>query len=557
MFRILHVIPGGVLALAVAAGAAAQHPHTNPAPAPAAPAAAATARLFDGLGTYHRPIKTSSPEAQKYFDQGLTLVYGFNHDEAIRSFQQAAALDPRAPMPLWGIALSLGENINSPIDPERQQKAYAALKQAEALAANGSPVEQAYVQALSTRYSQDPKADPKPLAEAYATAMKALSSRYPDDLDAQTLYAESLMNLHPWKLWTIKGEPLNDDTLVIVATLEGVLARAPLHPGANHYYIHAVEASKTPERALASAARLESLVPSAGHLVHMPAHIYMRTGDYQAAATRNAVAAGVDEKYIAETGAGGLYPLMYYTHNLQFRSAAAAMAGRYADALESAQATARHIEPVVKDIPMVEAFTLEPLLVQVRFAKWDEVLAVPAPPADRLIATAAWHYARASAFAGKQNVAKAEEERAALREVAARVPADGMVGQNTAPAVLEVAQLVADGRVAQARGDRAGAIDAFTRAVAKQDTLLYDEPPDFHYPVRESLGAALLAAGRASDAETVFRTDLTYNRRNGRALFGLWKSLEAQGRTTEAQLVKDQYEAAWRDADVTLTAGSW
>lgn len=553
MSRFAHVVAVGFLVLAFAAGASAQHQHAAPSAGKAAPV---TARLFDGLGSYHRPIKTRSPEAQKYFDQGLTLVYGFNHDEAIRSFKQAAALDAAAPMPLWGVALALGENINSPIDPERARQAWEALQQAERLAANGSPVEQAYVRALSARYSADPKADPKPLAVAYAAAMKALHAAYPDDLDAGTLYAESLMNLHPWKLWTVDGQP-GEDTLEIVSTLEGVLARAPEHPGANHYYIHATEASKSPERALASAARLETLVPAAGHLVHMPAHVYIRTGDYVAAAKSNAVAAGADERYIAMTGAVGLYPLMYYTHNLQFRSAAAAMAGRYAEALEAARATVAQIDPVVKDLPMVESFTMETLLVQARFGKWDDVLAAPAPAADRPIALGMSHYLRASAFAAKRDAAKAADERARLAAVLPRVPAEGTVGQNPASAVLEVMLLVVDGRLAQAKGDSAGAIDAFTRAVARQDALLYDEPPDFHYPVRESLGAALLAAGKASEAEIVFRTDLTHNRRNGRALFGLWKSLEAQGKATEAELVKAQYDAAWRDADVPLTIASW
>ena len=342
--------------LVVAAGpvapAAAQQQHAH-----GAAAAKPAARLFDGLGQYHRPIATSNPEAQRYFDQGLTLVYGFNHEEAIRSFEEAARLDPAAAMPHWGIALALGENINSPVDPDRAARAYAAVQKARELAkaaaapaaadkpADAAAVEAAYIDALAARYSQDPKADPKPLAIAYAEKMKALAAAYPDDLDAATLYAESLMNLKPWQLWSLDGTP-SEVTLEVVAVLEGVLAKAPDHPGANHYYIHAVEASNQPERALPSAARLETLVPAAGHLVHMPAHIYARTGDYKAAADRNAVAADADRAYIKATGvAEAFYPLMYYTHNLMFLTQASAMAGRYADALAAGEADGRSRRP--------------------------------------------------------------------------------------------------------------------------------------------------------------------------------------------------------------------
>src|SRR5689334_7803288 len=275
----------GLLTLALGVQVAAQHQH-------GAANHTAPAALLEGLGNYHHPIATKNGEAQKFFDQGLTLVYGFNHDEAIRAFEQAARLDPQSPMPHWGIALALGENINSPIDPERAARAYTELQQAQKLAANGSAAERGYVEALSKRYTSDPKADPKPLAQAYAAAMKTLMASYPDDLDVATLYAESMMDLRPWQLWSNDGKPA-EGTLEIVSVLESVMARNPQHPGANHYYIHAVEASQTPERALVAAGRLETLVPSAGHLVHMPAHIYMRTGDYEAATHRNEVAAEV------------------------------------------------------------------------------------------------------------------------------------------------------------------------------------------------------------------------------------------------------------------------
>ena len=559
---------GLTLALAwgpVLPAAAQQHAHGAAAAKPAA-------RLFEGLGQYHRPISTSNPEAQRYFDQGLTLVYGFNHEEAIRSFEEAARLDPAAAMPYWGIALALGENINSPVDPERAARAYAAVQKALELskaaaskaadgktaAAKDTPatpatVEAAYIDALAARYSQDAKADPKPLAVAYSEKMKALAAAYPDDLDAATLYAESLMNLRPWALYSLDGTP-SDVTPEVVSVLEGVLVKAPDHPGANHYYIHAVEASNQPERALPSAARLESLVPAAGHLVHMPAHIYARTGDYKAAADRNAVAAEADRAYIKATGVSeAFYPLMYYTHNLMFLTQASAMAGRYADALASAKQTVEHVGPAVKAMPMVEGLTMEPLLVHVRFGKWDEILAAPQPDPSHTIATVQWRYARACAFAGKGDVASGEAEVKALTEARAKVTKDQMIGLNPAPLVLEVAQFVAAGRVAEAKRNFAGAIGMFTQAVTKQDLLAYDEPPDFHYPVRESLGGLWLRANEAGEAEAVFRKDLTKNRRNGRSLYGLWQALMMQKKTAEAEMVRLQYEAAWKHADVQLS----
>jgi tetratricopeptide (TPR) repeat protein len=535
----------GLLALTLGARvAAAQHQH-------AAAGHAGPATLLEGLGNYSHPIATKNAEAQKFFDQGLTLVYGFNHDEAIRAFEQAARLDPQSPMPHWGIALALGENINSPIDPERAARAYTELQQAQKLAANGSAVERGYVEALSKRYTSDPKADPKPLAQAYAAAMKSLMASYPDDLDLATLYAESMMDLRPWQLWSNDGKPA-EGTLEIVQVLESVMARNPLHPGANHYYIHAVEASTTPERALPSAQRLESLVPAAGHLVHMPAHIYIRTGDYDAAAYRNEVAADVDRKYIAASKPTGLYPLMYYTHNLDFIGAAADMQGAYARAEKAARQAATHVEPFAKDMPMVEAFLIKPVLIQLHFARWDDVLAAPVPAPDRMIEQTYSHYARAIAAAAKKDFEKADAELKSLSESVKKVPEDVPLGNNTAGKVMPLLERTATGRVALAHGQQEAAIAALQQAVALQDALQYDEPPAFHYPVRESLGAALLRAGKATEAEAVFRDDLARNRRSGRSLFGLWQSLKAQHKDDAAELVRHQYEAAWKGADATL-----
>jgi len=545
MIRFAFAACSGLLTLALGVQVAAQHQH-------GAADQKGPATLLEGLGSYHHSIATKSAEAQKFFDQGLTLVYGFNHDEAIRAFEQAARLDPRSPMPHWGIALALGENINSPIDPERAGRAYAELQQAQKLAPNGSVVERGYVEALSKRYTSNPKADPKPLAQAYAAAMKTLMATYPDDLDAATLYAESMMDLRPWQLWSNEGVPA-EGTLEIVHVLESVMARNPQHPGANHYYIHAVEASQTPERALPSAERLESLVPAAGHLVHMPAHIYMRTGDYDAAAHRNEVAAEVDRKYIAATKATGLYPLMYYSHNLDFIGAAADMAGAYARADKAARQASAHVEPFVNDMPMIQAFLVKPFLLQLHFARWDDVLATPAPHADRLLEQAYYHYARAIALAAKHDLGKADAELKQLSESIAKIPGDLQLGNNEGPKVIAVAERTAAGRVAFAHGDQEAAVKALTQAVALQDALQYDEPPAFHYPVRESLGAVLLRAGKAAEAEAVFREDLARNRRSGRSLFGLWQSLKAQHKDDAAELVRQQYEAAWKDADTTLS----
>jgi hypothetical protein len=545
MTRFSRLAYTGLLAVICGVPALAQHQH-------GAAAQAGAATLLEGLGSYHHPIATKNAEAQRFFDQGLTLVYGFNHDAAIRAFEQAARLDPQSPMPHWGIALALGENINSPIDPERAARAFAELQIAQQLASNGSAVERAYVEALSRRYTRDPKADPKPLAQAYAAAMKTLMTTYPDDLDAATLYAESMMDLRPWQLWSNDGKPA-EGTLEIVSVLESVMARDPLHPGANHYYIHAVEASPQPERALASAARLETLVPNAGHLVHMPAHIYIRTGDYDAAAHRNEVAAEVDRQYIETTKATGLYPMMYYTHNLDFIGAAADMAGAYARAAQAARQANAHVEPFANDMAMVQAILVKPLLLQVHFGRWDEVLATPAPKPDRVLEQVYWHYARAIAYAAKKDPARADAELAGLSASVARVPQDLPTGNNLAPAVVAVAERAAAGRVALAHGQTEAAIAALRQAVALQDALQYDEPPAFHYSVRESLGAALLQAGKAADAEAVFRDDLTRNRRSGRALFGLWQSLKAQHKDDAAELVRQQYETAWKHADTTLT----
>ena len=538
-------------ALALAACSAALVCAQAPPPAPPVPK---PVELYAGMGSHRHPIHTANAEAQKFFDQGVVLLFGFNHEEAYRSFEKAAALDPASPMPHWGMALALGANYNDP-EPEadRLKKARAEVEKALALSPSAPENERAYVEALAQRYAADPAtADKAKLAAEYAAAMKSLSARYPDDLDAATLHAESLMNLHPWKLWTPDGRP-GEDTLEIVAVLESVLKRDPNHPGANHYYIHTVEASPSPERALASAARLETLVPSAGHLVHMPAHIYMRTGDYVAAEKANAIAADVDRRYIRETGAAGMYPMMYYNHNVHFESAAAAMAGRHAVAKQSAQILFDDVMPGVAEMAMLEGFLLQPTVVALRFHQWEEIRKMPDPGPKLALLRAAWLYARAMAAAAGGDAKKAEtlrREYAAARDALGSAATVGTL--NSAAGYFAVATNVLDARIAQARGDRKAAIAGWQKAVAAEDALAYDEPATWYYPTRESLGAALLLDGQAAEAERVFRDDLQRHPRNGRSLYGLAKALEAQQKTADAAWAEAQFETAWKDADTKL-----
>jgi tetratricopeptide (TPR) repeat protein len=543
-----------VLALCLGGSTAVLAGQTPPASAPSPAPPPKPAELFSGMGSHRHPIRTSSAEAQKYFDQGVVLLYGFNHQEAFRSFARAAELDPKSPMPRWGMALALGANYNDP-EPEidRLKKARAEVEKALALSADAAENERAYVEALATRYVADPASADRPqLARDYAAAMKALSARYPDDLDAATLYAESLMNLHPWKLWTPEGEP-GEDTAEIVAVLESVIQRDPSHPGANHYYIHAVEASSHPEKALASAARLETLVPSAGHLVHMPAHIYMRTGDYVAAEKANAVAADVDRQYIRSTGAQGMYPMMYYNHNVHFESAAAAMAGRYAAAKQAAEVLFADVLPGVTEMAMLEGFLLQPTAIALRFHKWDEIRQMPDPGPKLPLLRTAWFYARAMAAASTGDVKKAESLRqnyAAARDALGERLTVGPL--NSASGYFAVATSVLDARIAQAKGDRKAAIASWTKAVVAEDALNYDEPATWYYPVRESLGAALLTDGQAAEAERVFREDLARHPRSGRSLYGLVAALKAQQRSADAAWAEAQFEVAWKDADTKL-----
>ena len=509
------------------------------------------ASLVQGLGDVNHPVSTANAEAQKFFNQGLAYMYAFNHDEAVCSFKRASELDPQLAMAYWGVALALGSNYNLQADTPQLKEAQINVKKALALAGKASENERAYIEALAKRYSDDPKADRQKLALDYKNAMGELVQRYPDDLDAATLYAESMMNLRPWKLWTPDGKPA-EGTEEIIAVLEGVLRRDPNHIGANHYYIHAVEASPNPERALPSAARLEKLAPNAGHLVHMPSHIYIRTGDYNEAAKANAAAIAVDREYIAKRGAQGIYPMIYYNHNIHFLASANAMKGRYADAIKAARELEANVRPHARMMPMLEMFTPYPLVTLVRFRQWEEVLKTPKPDGELKITTAFWHFARGMAYAGMNKGVEAEAEFKAFQSVTSTVPMDASFGNSTARDVLRVAEQMLAGKIAFARGDKRTAVELLRKAVEAEDAVSYNEPPDWDLPVRELLGGVLLASGDYVEAEKVFRGELAKHSRNGRALFGLSESLKRQGKDSSARMVQLEFERAWATADTKL-----
>jgi tetratricopeptide (TPR) repeat protein len=522
--------------------------------APARAQSAAGAQLLPGMGEYSYLIQTANPQAQKYFDQGLALLYNFNHAEAERSFLEAAKLDPKAPMPWWGVGIALGLNYNrdvTKLEGERMTRAYEAAQKAVALSRGGSPVEAALADALATRYTLDPGVDPGVLNARYRDAMRQVHERFPDDPEAAVMYADALMNLRPWQLWKPDGTP-EADTPELIRVLEGTLRRYPNHPGANHYYVHTVEASPTPERALASAGRLESLVPGAGHLVHMPTHIYIHTGHIDRVAALNAKAQAADERYMAVAKPEGFYPFMYYGHNVHFVVVGNLLIGRYEDALKAARHMAELVKPHVEHMaPMVEwALTLE-TLTHVRFHKWDAILSAARPAESLPLARSLDHYARALALraTGKHDQAKAEA--AGFEAARAKVTDQSMVVSfNTGPAVLGMVSHLLQGQLASNVDE---AVKHLEMAAAAQDAFAYDEPEPWPWSVRETLGAVLLKAGRAAEAEKVFRQDLAKNPASGRTLFGLKASLEAQGRSAEALRVKREFDTAWKQATSPLT----
>ena len=515
------------------------------------------ATLMSGLGDLHHPVSTSNPQAQQFFDQGLRLIYAFNHDEAGHSFKRAAELDPKLAMAYWGIAEAVGPNYNDPASDDRFKAAHDAIQKALDLSGNGSAIEKAYIEAMAKRFPGDPKADRRKAAEDYRDAMRELVKQYPDDLDAATLFAESGMNLHPWGLWHPDGTP-EAGTEEIVSTLESVIRRDPNHLGAIHYYIHAVEASRSPERALAAANRLATLAPAAGHIVHMPAHVYIRTGDYESAVKTNQKAATADEAYIKASGAQGIYPMMYYSHNLHFIAMCSAMNGNYAESKKAADMLAAHVAPAVKDMPPLEGFMTIPMAVEVRFHRWNDILTAKPPDPAMKVSTVFYHFARGMALAPTGKVADAEAEHKLASEAEQATPEDvvfAMPVNNKAKDILKIAKNVLGAKIALAKKDNEGAITMLRQAVVIQDSLKYNEPPDWFFPVRESLGAVLLSSGNAVEAEKVFREDLDHNPRNPRSLFGLREALKAQKRDYDAGFIQKQFEASWKGTGPALQMG--
>ena len=518
------------------------------------------AQLFDGLGTFHRKITTRSPLAQKYFDQGMRLLWAFNHDEATRSFAKAAKIDPSCASCYWGVALTLGPNYNMPMmSSARGRVGWEALRKARSNARRATPVERALIAAVAKRYRGMEEVDPsnsKPLLGAYVEAMRAVAAKYPNDLDVQTMYAEGLMNTNPWKLWNEDGTA-NPGTDQIVSTLRSVLEKDPNHPGANHYYIHAVEASQHPDLAIRSAEVLNGMMPSAGHLEHMPAHILQRVGRYEEAAEANRKGAAADLAYIKATAPPDYYP-MYLIHNFQFLGSAAGMEGRRAEAITALKKARAHIpDDLLFGMPGLDWSASFVYDGYVKFGMWDEMLAEPAPSPRLPGATISYLQSRASALAAKGRVDEAKAELAKSAQAISAVPEEATQGNNQAKPLYDVGQLKAEARIAGAEQRRDEAVRLLAEAVSLEDKLAYNEPSDIIFPTRHLLGAGLLAAGRPGEAEAVYREDLRRNPKNGWAYFGLSQALAAQKRDAEAAAARGQFEQAWQRADIQLASGAF
>jgi tetratricopeptide (TPR) repeat protein len=528
------------------------------ASAPKSDATASGARLYDGYGSYHRAITTKSSEAQQWFDQGLQMLYGFNHDEAIRSFERAAELDPKSGIAWWGIAYAHGLHINNPEMTEAASKAaYDASREALARLDGAAPVEQELIRAVAQRYAWPVPADRKPLDEAYAAAMESTAKKFPNDVDVAALYAEALMDLQPWDYWTHSGEP-KGRALEIVSVLERAMQLDPKHPGANHFYIHAVEASNAPERAVAASERLSKLVPGSGHLVHMPSHIWIRTGRYADAADTNARAIEVDRKYFALAPPPDFYSL-YFVHNIHFLTYAAMMEGRFATAMEAARTLEREVPPqfVENHTKIADGMLPVPLHVMLRFGRWQEILDEPAPADFRLMSRAIRHYARTVAFANTARTADARAELATFDALAKEIDDTWLVGNNKAPYVLSISRALAEGEVLFSESKREEAFASLREAVRLEDELVYDEPPGWMQPARHALGALLLVDGRAAEAEEVYRADLQRHPGNGWSLTGLRAALAQTGKEKEATQLDAQVAKAWARSDERPTVSCY
>ncbi|HEY9091705.1 tetratricopeptide repeat protein [Parasphingorhabdus sp.] len=519
----------------------------------------AGAPLFDGMGDYSRSITTSSEGAQRYFNQGMVLAFGFNHAESIRSFRAAQKLDPQCAMCFWGEALATGPNINvtskgkAVMSDDDRRAAYKAISKAQSLKGNATPLERALIEAQAQRYNGDPATSREPLDLAYASAMGEVVQAFPDDDDAAAIYAEAWMNTMPWDYWSADGKP-KPETEKVIASLERIIARSPQHPLALHLYIHAVEASKNPGRAEDEADALANLVPASGHLVHMPAHIYWRVGRYDDAATANIRAAAVDEEYIAACNAQGFYPALYYPHNIHFLWAATSMAGQSKMAIDAARKVAANVRlEQIEQYPTVEFFKTIPVLTLTQFGKWKEIMAEPAPPENLDYSNAIWHYARGIALANTGDSASANQERAKLAAVKDTVQIRFLDNADyPASVLLNIADDLLQGEIAWKSGNLDLAVEHFERAVAKQDALPYTEPPFWYYPTRQSLGQVLMEAGDFAKAEAVYRRDLEDYPRNGWSMSGLAEALTAQSKTDEAAKARSALDVIWAKADVSL-----
>ena len=558
-------MPSRIAALIVAAVIAACAAPTKPSQ-PAAPETAPApqppklqAPLFNDLGNYSVKITTSEPLTQRFFDQGLMLTFGFNHAEAARSFREGARLDPDCAMCYWGVAFALGPNINMPMMPDAVPEAWSASRKALELASRATPRERALIEALARRYAAEPPQDRTPLDRAFADAMRDVARQFPDDLEVQTFFAESLMDLSPWDYWT-NGQP-KPATLEVVAALEQVLERMPNHAGANHLYIHAIEASPEPRRAEAAADRLGPLAPGAGHLVHMPSHIFIRLGRYYDASVANIKAGEADTSYIAQCQAQGVYPLLYHPHNWHFLWSAATFGGKsewaQRGALKTRELMGTHAHDDANFGPIIQHFWLTPVYNDVRFGRWDTILA-STEPSDSPYTRGIWHYARGMAFGAKGDLAAARRELEAVRryEKAESLPAIQVSVRNNARQIVEIARHVLEGDIEARAKNYTRALAVLEAGVALEDQLGYNEPEDWHLPVRQLLGAVMLESGAAAAAEKVYRAELAHHPENGWSLFGLAQSLEAQGRREEAAAVRQRFDAAWRHADIRLTAST-
>jgi tetratricopeptide (TPR) repeat protein len=514
--------------------------------------------LYPGFTGYARKVTTDSPQAQRWFNQGIQLLYGFNHDEAIRSFERAAKADPSCAMAWWGSAYARGLHINNPEMSEEQSRlADEAARKAVAALDDESPVEQALVRAVRQRYRWPAPKDRRPLDEKYAKAMEAVWHQFPDDPDVGALFAESLMDLQPWDLWTETGAP-KGRVLEVLGVLERTLSKAPKHPGANHFYIHAIEASPWPERGVGAAERLRGLVPGSGHLVHMPSHIFIRVGRYAEASEANEKAIKADEAYFALAPKPDFYSL-YFLHNIHFLAYSAMMEARYQTAIEAARKIEKNIPPefLKNYVTLADGFMPTALHVLIRFGKWDEILAEPEPESWRLFSRAERHFARSVAFSGLGQVKKARREIELLDEVAKHLTDEWKMGNNPATDVLAIARLMAEGELAYREGRSDQAFDRLRRAVSLEEKLSYDEPPGWMQPVRHALGALLLADGRHAEAEAVYRADLVRHPNNAWSLLGLQQSLEKQGKTREAKALAKKVQKAWARADVSPVASCY